>query len=162
MPSASIVAMVSRRDSPFFTLLEATANERTSALRRFAAVSKLSRVRVDSSKKSEATTRPFRAGTFLILRRFTSTKDSAVSRTSTIASFDNSSSERRLRPRMDAITTVPSYRSIRPRGWRRWLHPGTSGDSCRRSRDGSAVRGGRGRPIRPVARRAAGPNRTGR
>ena len=75
--------MVSRSDSPFFTLLEATANERTSALSRLAAVSKLSRVRVDSSKKSEATTRPFRAGTFLMVRRLTSTKDSAVSSTST-------------------------------------------------------------------------------
>jgi len=33
-------AMVSRSDSPFFTLLDATANESTSALRRLAAVSK--------------------------------------------------------------------------------------------------------------------------
>ena len=82
-----MVAMVSRRDSPFFTLLEATARERTSALSRFAAVSKLRRVRVDSSKKSEATTRPFSAGTFLMVRRLTSTKDSAMSRTSTIAAL---------------------------------------------------------------------------
>jgi len=56
---------VDRRDGvtqrlTFLTLLDATANERTSALSRFAAVSKLSRVRVDSSKKSEATTRPLR------------------------------------------------------------------------------------------------------
>ncbi len=58
MPSASMVAIVSRSDSPFFTLLDAMASERTSALSRFAAVSKLRRVRVDSSKKSDATTRP--------------------------------------------------------------------------------------------------------
>ena len=89
MPRASIVAIVSRSDSPFFTLLDATASERTSALRRLAAVSKLSRVRVDSSKKSEATTRPFKAGTFLMVRRFTSTNDSAVSSTSTIAALES-------------------------------------------------------------------------
>ena len=93
--------MVSRKDSPFLTLLEATARDKTSADNRLAAVSKLNRVRVDSSKNNEATTRPLRAGTFLMVRWLTSTKSSAVSRTSRMASDVSSSSVKRLRPRIE-------------------------------------------------------------
>ena len=58
MPMASTVSTVSRKLSPFFTDELATASESTSAESRLAAVSKESRVRVDSSKKSVATTLP--------------------------------------------------------------------------------------------------------
>ena len=62
MPMASTVSTVSRRHSPFLTDELATARESTSAESRLAAVSKESRVRVDSSKKSVATTLPRSVG----------------------------------------------------------------------------------------------------
>ncbi len=49
MPIASIVSTVSRTDSPLFTDDDETENDIVSAESRFAAVSKLSRVRVESS-----------------------------------------------------------------------------------------------------------------
>ena len=49
MPIASIVSMVSRTDSPLFTDDDDTAKLIVSADRRLAAVSKLNRVRVESS-----------------------------------------------------------------------------------------------------------------
>src|ERR1700727_493819 len=69
IPMASTVSTVSRRLSPFFTDELATASESTSAERRLAAVSNERRVRVDSSKKSVATTLPRRVGTLRIDRR---------------------------------------------------------------------------------------------
>ena len=56
MPMASTVSTVSRSDSPFLTDDVAAENDRTSAESRLAAVSKESRVRVDSSKNRVATT----------------------------------------------------------------------------------------------------------
>ena len=49
MPMASMVLAVSRRDSPFLTDEELTEKFMVSAVRRFAAVSNDSRVRVESS-----------------------------------------------------------------------------------------------------------------
>ena len=49
MPMASMVSMVSRTDSPLFTDDEDTAKLMVSAESRLAAVSKLRRVRVESS-----------------------------------------------------------------------------------------------------------------
>ena len=60
---AVMVSMVSRRLSPLLTLLELTAKFITSALRRRAAVSKLVRVRVESSKNRLTTVLPRNAGT---------------------------------------------------------------------------------------------------
>ncbi len=71
-PIAAIVSIVSRRLSPLFTLDCATANVIVSADRRLAAVSKLSRVRVESSKNTLHTVLPRSAGTFGFGRRFTS------------------------------------------------------------------------------------------
>ena len=48
-PNELMVSTVSRRDSPFFTDDDATEKVIVSAERRLAAVSKLSRVRVESS-----------------------------------------------------------------------------------------------------------------
>ena len=59
-----MVSIVSRRLSPLFTLLDETAKFITSALSRRAAVSKLVRVRVESSKNRFTTVLPRRAGTF--------------------------------------------------------------------------------------------------
>ena len=140
--------MVSRSDSPFFTLLLATASERTSALSLLAAVSKLSRVLVDSSKKSDATTRPFRAGTFFIVRLFTSTNDSAVSRISRIASFETLLSESRFPPRIEVI--ISSLLSTRRRDSPRLLQLQRLEDSFQRSQVGLEVHGGRGQPSRRV------------
>ncbi len=59
---------VSRRLSPFLSDEPPAAKEMTSALCALAARSKLRRVRVLSSKKSVATVKPCRAGTFLMVR----------------------------------------------------------------------------------------------
>ena len=58
-----IVATVSRNDSPLLTLEVETLKVIVSAESRFAAVSKLKRVRVESSKNRLATVRPRNAGT---------------------------------------------------------------------------------------------------
>ncbi len=63
-PIAAIVSIVSRRLSPLLTLDDDTAKFMMSADRRFAAVSKLSRVRVESSKNTLQTVLPRNAGTF--------------------------------------------------------------------------------------------------
>ncbi len=86
MPIASIVSTVSRSDSPFFTAELATASESTSAESRLAAVSKESRVRVDSSKNKVATTLPRSVGTLGMERRSTSANASATRRTSAMPS----------------------------------------------------------------------------
>ena len=95
IPIASTVSTVSRRLSPFLTDELATASESTSAESRLAAVSKESRVRVDSSKKSVATTLPRRVGTLGMERRSTSAKASATCRTSAMPSGPRSATERR-------------------------------------------------------------------
>ena len=70
---AVMVSMVSRRLSPLLTLLDDTAKFMTSALSRRAAVSKLVRVRVESSKNRLTTVLPRSAGTLGIGRRLIST-----------------------------------------------------------------------------------------
>ena len=62
-PIAEIVSTVSRRLSPLFTLLDETEKFMTSA-RAVAAVSKLMRLRVESSKNTLTTVLPRKAGTF--------------------------------------------------------------------------------------------------
>ncbi len=98
MPMASIVSTVSRNDSPFFTAELATASDNTSADSRLAAVSKESRVRVDSSKNSVATTFPRRVGTLGIERRSTSANASATRSTSAIPSAPRSATDNRWGP----------------------------------------------------------------
>ena len=71
-PIAAMVSIVSRRLSPLLRLDCEAANVIVSADRRFAAVSKLRRVRVESSKKTLHTVLPRSAGTFGFGRRFTS------------------------------------------------------------------------------------------
>src|SRR5687768_6666310 len=77
---AERLATVSSNDSPL--LAEDTAIFRliTSADRRFAAISKVVRVRVDGSKNRLNTLLPRRSGTFFTSRSVTPAKDSAVSR----------------------------------------------------------------------------------
>ena len=118
MPMASTVSTVSRRDSPFLTDEAATARESTSAESRLAAVSKESRVRVDSSKKRVATTLPRSVGTLGIERRSTSANASATRRTSAMPSAPpRSATERQvLGP---ALTGPPGSRSRRRRRPRR-------------------------------------------
>ena len=65
---ASMVCTVSRRLSPFFTDDVPTVKAWCRRRRRLAAVSNESRVRVESSKKSDTTVLPRRAGTFGIYR----------------------------------------------------------------------------------------------
>ena len=81
--------------SPLLTLLPLLVKAITSALSRWAASSKLVRVRVLSSKNALTTTRPRRAGTFLTLRVETSLNESAVSRMNWISSTDSSSTDSR-------------------------------------------------------------------
>ena len=107
MPMASTVSTVSRRLSPFFTDELATASDSTSAESRLAAVSKESRVRVDSSKKSVATTLPRRVGTLGIERRSTSAKASATRRTSAMPSGPRSATESRCRGNGHLSSRVP-------------------------------------------------------
>ena len=70
-PMAATVSIVSRRLSPLFTLDVATEKVIVSADSRFAAVSKLIRVRVESSKNRLTTVLPRNAGTFGIGRALT-------------------------------------------------------------------------------------------
>jgi hypothetical protein len=67
-----MVSTVSRRLSPLFTLLVETLNVIVSADNRFAAVSKLKRVRVESSKNKLTTVLPRKAGTLGMGRRLIS------------------------------------------------------------------------------------------
>src|SRR5690606_17137883 len=79
------------------TLLPFSEKSITSALSRWAASSKLVRVRVLFSQNALTTTRPRSAGTFLMLRVETSLNVSAVSRMTRISSADSSSSPNRWR-----------------------------------------------------------------
>jgi hypothetical protein len=75
---ASIFLAVSARVSPFVVLLVEAEMLKVSALIRFAAISKDSRVRVLGSKNRVTTVLPRRAGTFLIDLPEISLNDSAV------------------------------------------------------------------------------------
>ena len=97
IPMASSVSTVSRRLSPLLTLEDEAEKVMVSAESRFAAVSNESRVRVESSKKSDRTVRPRSAGTLGTGRRQTSTMWSVRSSTSTRSSSESSSIERRWR-----------------------------------------------------------------
>ena len=70
-PSASRVCAVSLRDSPFVTDELSALTLMTSALRRVAAISKLTLVRVEFSKNRFTTVLPRRVGIFLISRVLT-------------------------------------------------------------------------------------------
>ena len=70
----------------------------TSADSRRAAVSKLSRVRVESSKNSDTTVLPRSAGTLGMARELTSTKLSVRRRTSSIPRRPRSAIDSRCRP----------------------------------------------------------------
>ena len=87
---ASMVWTVSRSDSPFLSDDEPAEKVMVSAPRRLAAVSKLSRVRVESSKKSDTTVLPRRAGTLGMARALTSTKLSVRRSTSSMPSAPRS------------------------------------------------------------------------
>ncbi len=97
MPMASMVSTVSRRDSPLLTDELEAENVMTSADSRRAAVSKLSRVRVESSKNSDTTVLPRSAGTLGMARELTSTKLSVRARISSMPASPRSSIESRWR-----------------------------------------------------------------
>src|SRR5437764_2418289 len=73
-------ATVSRSDSPFVWDESAILRLMTSAESRFAAISKVVRVRVEGSKNRLKTLLPRSSGTFFTSRSVTPTNDSAVSR----------------------------------------------------------------------------------
>src|SRR5687768_5505298 len=85
---ASRFSAVSRSVSPLDRLEDETLILTASAERRFAASSKLVRVRVDDSKKRLMTVLPRSVGTFLISRFEISRKFSAVSRIPIISAAD--------------------------------------------------------------------------
>ena len=78
----------------------------TSALRRLAAASKLTRVRVESSKNMLATVRPRRVGSLGTARVATSAMSSARSRMPTAVARSRSRTERRC------LTLPPSFRPV--------------------------------------------------
>src|SRR5262249_56180973 len=86
---------VSTSVSPLTTLEVEAEMLIASADKRFAAISKLVRVRVEASKKRLMTVFPRSVGTFLICLRFTSRKVSAVSRMKLISSGERSAIPRR-------------------------------------------------------------------
>src|SRR5437879_8270938 len=79
-------ATVSSSDSPLVCEESAMLRLMTSAERRFAAISKVVRVRVEGSKNRLNTLLPRSNGTFFTSRSVTPTKDSAVSRICTSTS----------------------------------------------------------------------------
>ena len=97
IPMASMVSTVSRSDSPLLTDELDAEKVMTSAERRRAAVSKLSRVRVESSKNNDTTVLPRSAGTRGMARELTSTKLSVRCRTSSIPSAPRSVIDSRWR-----------------------------------------------------------------
>src|SRR2546423_3023227 len=90
-------ATVSRSDSPFVADDTAMLRLITSAERRFAAISKVVRVRVEGSKKRLNTLLPRSNGTFFTSRSVTPAKDSAVSRICRSTSRGRPSIESRCR-----------------------------------------------------------------
>src|SRR6266446_1753570 len=77
---AERLSTVSRRVSPLVEDDTTMFRLMTSADRRFAAISKVVRVRVEASKNRLNTDLPRRSGTFFTSRSVTPTKDAAVSR----------------------------------------------------------------------------------
>ncbi len=114
-PIASIVSTVSRRDSPFESEDVEAVKVMVSADRRFAAVSKESRVRVELSKNSVATVRPRSAGTFGMSRSVTSANESARWSTSKIPSRPRSATESRCL-RAEVASRAPDAESSRAVG----------------------------------------------
>ena len=94
-PIAWSVCAVSLRLSPFDTLEPLAEKLSTSADSRFAAVSKLIRVRVESSKNRLITVRPRSVGSFLISRDCVAAIWAAVSSTSTASSCERSLADSR-------------------------------------------------------------------
>ena len=87
--------MVSRKLSPLFTLEELAVKVITSADRRVAAVSKLRRVRVESSKNTLAMVRPRNAGTLGTARELISAIWSAIAKIETMSSVLRSRVDKR-------------------------------------------------------------------
>src|SRR4051812_15923959 len=81
---------VSTSVSPFSSAEPEVEKLRLSADRRFSAISKLERVRVEASKKRLMTVLPRSVGTFLMGRSPISANESAVSRMSSISGFESS------------------------------------------------------------------------
>ena len=79
-----------------------------SAPSRLAAVSKLSRVRVESSKKSDTTVLPRRAGTFGMARALTSTKLSVRRSTSSMPSAPRSAIDEQVPHLRISPSSTPS------------------------------------------------------
>src|SRR6266478_1676490 len=92
---ASRFRAVSSKVSPFVTLDVEMLTFTASADKRFAAISKDVLVRVEGSKKRFMIVRPLSAGTFLISRRETSRKVSAVSSRCVISPAESSRIPRR-------------------------------------------------------------------
>src|SRR5688572_3077204 len=92
---AERLATVSSSDSPFDCEDTAMLRLMTSAERRFAAISKVVRVRVEGSKNRLNTLLPRKSGTFFTSRSVTPAKDSAVSRICTSTSRGSPSMESR-------------------------------------------------------------------
>ncbi len=88
---------MSNRVSPLLVELVDTLRLITSADRRWAASSKVVRVRVEFSKNTLHTVLPRSSGTFFTARAPTSRKESAVSRISVSSSRGRPSSERKWR-----------------------------------------------------------------
>ena len=153
------VAAATRPSSPTRSTTEKVM---VSAESRLAAVSKLSRVRVESSKKSETTVWPRSAGTFGMIAL--ADLDEGVGERHDLVDpgrdvGPRSSMPRRCRPAPGRRTAPPagtagavvvltcaSPRGRRRRRSRRPPRRVGSAGSCRRSRDGSAARGAPGRP----------------
>ena len=104
---ASMVSTVSRSDSPLLSDEVDTEKVMVSAESRLAAVSKLSRVRVESSKNSDTTVLPRRAGTLGMARSLTSTKVSVSRSTSSMPSGPRSAIDSRCGCRGHLGTTSP-------------------------------------------------------
>src|SRR5688572_31743066 len=92
---AERLATVSSSDSPLLAEETAMLRLMTSAERRFAAISKVVRVRVEGSKNRLNTLLPRSSGTFFTSRSVTPAKDSAVSRICTRISRGSPSMDRR-------------------------------------------------------------------
>ena len=164
-PIASSVSAVSLSDSPLETLEPLAEKLMTSADSRLAAASNEIRVRVESSKNRLTTVRPRSVGSFLISRcgerghlgRRCRGRAARRRRTGP-RPRPGAASRLLLRLGGGACRAAPRRRrrarrsSTRTRSRER----GRAG-SCRRSRPGSAARGGRGRPGPRAGPSAAGP-----
>ncbi|MCY1270905.1 hypothetical protein D9M70_194490 [compost metagenome] len=185
---ASRLRRVSVSVSPLLVEEVETLRVMTSADRRWAASSKVVRVRVEFSKNTLHTVLPRSSGTFFTARAPTSRKESAVSRISVSSSRGRPSSERKWHSwpwSLSCSGRLASFgmgqalkfwevrvRAIRARRLRcapgsmvrdRAILPvrcGRATGSGRPRRGGSAVRGRSGRPGRPGSRWPGGRSRT--